>query len=123
MIVLAHWYGQLGNNLLSVLNAIHLAVTHGHTIVRFPPHELFTQTEIRLSDRDDNPTIIPMANMNPGEADPKLDLHTLRQYFQAHVKDVCTVTSCRSSATNRCISFCPIPIYMSPTAAGASSMA
>lgn len=93
MIVLPQWYGRLGNNLLSVLNAIHLAVMQGHTIVRFPPHELFTQTEIRLSDGDDNPTIIPMANMDPGEADPKLDLHTLRQYFQAHVKDVCTVTS------------------------------
>lgn len=52
MISIKEWYGRLGNNIIQIGTACHVAERFGHSEVKFPPHELFLGSSIFIGDEE-----------------------------------------------------------------------
>ena len=46
MISINEWYGRLGNNIIQLGTACHIADIYGHSEVKFPPHYLFIGSSV-----------------------------------------------------------------------------
>jgi len=49
MLIIPHWFGRLGNNIIQVQNAIHIALYHHHDKIQIPSHSFFNKTLIHFS--------------------------------------------------------------------------
>ena len=50
----SEWYGRLGNNIITLSNALHIALDEDYSAVVFPPHSMFNNTYIKLKECDIN---------------------------------------------------------------------
>ena len=49
MIIITHWYGRNGNNILQLIHAIYYAKLYEHNFVQFPTHSFLNTTQIRIN--------------------------------------------------------------------------
>lgn len=48
------WFGRLGNNIITLSNALHIALDEDYSAVIFPSHSMFNKTYIKLKECDIN---------------------------------------------------------------------
>ena len=54
MLIISHWNGRLGNNILQIIRAIHYAYIYSHKTIQFKTHNLLTNTFINIEKNNDN---------------------------------------------------------------------
>lgn len=98
MLIISHWNGRLGNNILQIIRAIHYAYIYKHNTIQFKPHNLLTNTFINIEKNNDNnnnntntitDTFFNLKKYNIIDPEP----YKMREYFQTYISPIFKIKS------------------------------
>tara|TARA_Y100000389_G_C17362034_1_gene464296 strand:+ start:362 stop:1126 length:765 start_codon:yes stop_codon:yes gene_type:complete len=91
MLIIHHWTGRTGNNILQIVRALHYASLNHHNIISFNDHPLLMYNRIVLTSNektDQNESIVDtffnLKKYNIEDPEPYL----MKEYFQKYIKPI-----------------------------------
>lgn len=124
-LLITHWTGKLGNNILQCIRAIHYAIEKHHELILFPKHFFLTEQKINIFHDKKIPqkliknTFFNLKIFNLKDPEPYL----MKIYFQKYIKPIfLTLKKVEKNDKNLFIhirsgdifSFNPHPYYVQP---------
>jgi hypothetical protein len=99
-LLISHWQGRLGNNILQLLRAIVLSIQKKDGLIVFPPHNMLTITQIETSKiRENNKTIDTFFNLKKFGLDD-VEPYIFKELFTQYIKPIFKVKNSSQSSNN-----------------------
>lgn len=103
MLIIDHWTGRTGNNILQIVRALHYATLNHHNVISFNEHPLLIHNRIVLTSNEKTEQTKPVVDTffnikkyNIEDPEP----HLMKKYFQKYIKPIFKIKQDESNIIN-----------------------